>query len=214
MDGSTELLGLFTGRAVDRWQDKPASAIGKSARDAPVYVTELGLEGDEQADLTAHGGPDQAIHHYASEHHAYWKEAFPEHTPAFVPGCFGENISTRGMDETTICIGDIFTVGSAVLQVSQGRKPCWKLDAHMLVPGLAGRFTKTAKTGWYYRVLETGTIPARATMQLIERLAPEWTVMTVTKARFDPRLGPEIAKALSNLPQLSQVWRAHFLSRS
>ncbi|UWR24057.1 MOSC domain-containing protein [Sulfitobacter sp. S190] len=208
------MVGLFTGKIQTLWDGKPASAIAKSARTGRCQITELGLDGDAQADPSVHGGPDQAIHHYDADHMAFWQSRYPDYATRFAPGCFGENIATTGMDEHTLCIGDVLSLGSARVQISQGREPCWKLDAHLGLPDLAYRFRKTQRTGWYYRVLAPGTVTPDAFMHVIERPAPDWTVHAVTAARFDPHLPTERAQRLADLAPLSRRWRHDFARRA
>ena len=207
---TAQVVGLFIGKTAYPWAGKPGSAIAKSAHYGRLGVSILGIEGDEQADPEVHGGPDQAIHHYASEHMSFWNAELPGQGKPFRPGCFGENVSTIGFTEETLCIGDILTLGTAIIQVSQGRKPCWKLDAHIGQPGVAYRFQKTARTGWYYRVLETGTVEPGGEMSVLERPEPRWPIIKVTRARFDPTLDRDTAQELAELAPLSRVWRTHF----
>lgn len=207
---TTAILGLFTGEVATPWEGKAPSAISKSKRFGPLKVTPLGLEGDHQADLEVHGGVDQALHHYSAEHMPFWKSEFPDHDARFGPGCFGENISTPDFTDDSICIGDVVELGTAVVQVTQGRKPCWKLDAHIGRPGMAYSFRKTLKTGWYYRVLETGTVKEGDAARVVERTSQDWSVSRVTKALFDAKLDKVLADQLAALPHLSKVWRDHF----
>src|SRR5690606_20539649 len=123
-------------------------------------LTKTGLCGDEQADLTVHGGTDKALHHYAADHYQVWQAIFPDIAERFVPGGFGENLSTTGIDEETLCIGDVIRIGEAVVQITQGRQPCWKLSAHIGRDDMAARFQKSGRTGWYYRILQEGFIEA------------------------------------------------------
>lgn len=162
------------------------------------------------ADLSVHGGPDQAIHHYAADHMPFWQSRHAEQAATFVPGCFGENVATTGLDEQTLCIGDVLSMGSARVQVSQGRQPCWKLDAHIGRKDMAYAFRKTCKTGWYYRVLEPGIVTPESFMHVIERPAPQWPIHAVISARFSREVSRDTAEQLSVLAPLSAEWRAHF----
>ncbi|MEM7721278.1 MAG: MOSC domain-containing protein [Pseudomonadota bacterium] len=204
------IIGLYTGRISARWAGKPPSAIGKTRQDRPLRVSTLGLEGDEQADPEAHGGPDQALHHYPADHMKTWQRDIPKLAHIFVPGCFGENISSTGFTESNMCIGDILSLGTSFVQITQGRRPCWKLDAHIGHPQMAYHFRKTARTGWYYRVLEQGEVEPGCLMRVLDRPLPEWSVFDVTTARFAARLDPGVADQLANLPHLSDLWRRHF----
>ena len=209
-DLSAEITSLFVGKVKDRWPGKAPSAIGKQATDANLRLKETGFAEDSQADLEFHGGPEKAVHHYAAEHMEHWRQAFPDHADKFVPGCFGENISTVGLNEQNLCLGDVLTMGSARVQICQGRQPCWKLNAHTGITEMAARFQRTAYTGWYYRVLETGKVQAGDVVRLVERTHPDWPLDRVIRARFDPALSADQARELSNLPAISESWRGAF----
>lgn len=208
------VTGVFTGRVGTPWKDLEPTAIIKTSRHGPVRVTSGGLDEDEQADLSAHGGPDQAVHHYAAEHLEFWAAKFPEEAGKFKSGCFGENISSIGLTEHNTCIGDVLKIGTATLQVSQGRQPCWKLNAHMQMTDMAFQFRSTARTGWYYRVLEEGEVDVGSQITLQSRPCPGWSIADVTLARFSEHMDIELAGTLAALEPLSAVWRQIFLSRA
>lgn len=210
---TAKIAGIFTGKARHRWEGKPQSAISKLRTQDRLRVGECGLEGDEQADLSVHGGPGKAIHHYPVDHYEVWADEIGGNS-LFAPGGFGENISTSGMTEADVCIGDIFNLGSAVVQISQGRQPCWKLAAHTGVKRLPFLVQKTLRTGWYYRVLEAGYLVQDDRLELTARPHPEWTVEAVTRCRFDGRIETHLALALSELPALAPGWRDAFVNRA
>lgn len=177
MTSRVAIVSIQCGRAVPfRGADEP-SAIAKSPVAGAVRVGRLGLEGDEQADLTVHGGPDKAIHHYPRDHYAFWRAAMGDHPLLGRPGAFGENISTDGLTEAMVCIGDRWRLGTALVEVSQGRQPCWKLDHRFGGLPVNARMVKARRTGWYYRVLEEGEASAGDAMELVARPHPEWTVL-------------------------------------
>ena len=163
---------VFIGRVRLMLPDGEATGIFKAAAGGPVRLTPTGLEGDEQADLRHHGGVDKALHHYPVEHYAVMAQEWPQCAGMLGAGVLGENISTRGMTEHEVCIGDILRLGGARVQVSQPRSPCWKIDRRLKVDN-ASRFVEAAGiTGWYYRVLEPGTIAAGDSIELLERPNP------------------------------------------
>lgn len=211
---SVFVTGLFVGKVTNRWPDRPASAIGKIRTLETLALGPHGFEKDQQADLTVHGGADKALHHYSADHYPSWVAEKPEHAPKFIPGGFGENISATGFTEECLCIGDMLTLGSATVQVSQGRQPCWKLNAHMDDETMANRFQKTGRTGWYYRVLETGHVSTGDALTLIERPCPTWPLTRAIAARFDPKLSVNTAAELAALPQLAANWREAFAKKS
>lgn len=210
---SGTIVGLFIGKPQSRWPGKPSSAIGKHSVDGPLAVQAQGLAGDQQADLTVHGGPEKAIHHYAYEHMDFWRDMFPEKAELFEPGLFGENISTTGLTEELLCVGDILMLGSAKVQICQGRQPCWKLNSHTGIEQMAARFQRTGRTGWYYRVLESGAVKVHDRITLLERVHPNWTLKRLIHARFDPNLDCASATDLSELATLSQSWRGAFAKK-
>ncbi|MDP1610119.1 MAG: MOSC domain-containing protein [Sulfuritalea sp.] len=121
------VAGLYAGQVAQLAGDSRSSAIVKTAVSGPRLLTVEGLAGDAQADRRAHGGGGKALHHYPAEHYARLAAAFPE-AQHLAPGGLGENLSTRGVTEEDICIGDVFRLGGARIQVSQPRTPCWKID--------------------------------------------------------------------------------------
>lgn len=185
------------------------SAIVKTPRLGAVVVKPLGLDGDEQADTVHHGGIDMAVHHYPRDHYAWWAERMPDQPLLGAAGAFGENISTTGLDENTACIGDRFRLGTALVEISQGRKPCWKPAHRLGRPALVGEIVKTGRSGWYYRVIEPGVVAVGDALTLERRPHPEWTVARV----FGLIVGgagksdPASLKALSGLKPLSAEWR-------
>lgn len=204
------ILGVFTGKARERWDGKAPSAIGKQAAAAPLWLSKTGILGDEQADTAVHGGPEKALHHYAADHMAHWASQFPESADFFKPGCFGENISSLGLTEENLCLGDILKMGGATVEICQGRQPCWKLNLHTGIPAMAPHFQRTGFTGWYYRVLEEGDVAAGGAIRLEQRQHPDWTLQRLISARFDPRLDPAIAAELAELALLAESWRTAF----
>lgn len=199
---------LFIGRVEERWPGRPPSAIGKTRTAERLEIGATGFPRDAQADLEVHGGVEKAIHHYPGEHYAAWRAELGRDDLA--PGGFGENVSTVGLTEDTLCIGDVLSFGSATVQVSQGRQPCWKLAAHTGEERMAYLFQKTGRTGWYYRVLEPGHVTPGDGIALVERLRPDWTVKRVTLARLTRRIAPADAAFLADMPELYAGWREAF----
>ncbi|WP_281995485.1 MOSC domain-containing protein [Ruegeria faecimaris] len=208
-DLSANIDGIFVGAVKDCWEGKPPSAIQKDRVDGRQLITSLGFSEDAQADLTVHGGEDKAIHHYAFDHYSAW-QAEGLIAPGTLPVAFGENISTTGLTEENLCIGDILSLGTAVVQISQGRQPCWKLGLHTGHKEMPYQFQKTGRTGWYYRVLEPGEVGSGDRITLVERLNPNWSVLAVTRARLTRRILPEDAEVLSQMKELAQSWRQAF----
>ena len=197
---------LLTGVAVPYTRPGSRSGIAKSPRTGAVRIGELGLEGDEQGDTRVHGGVDKAVHHYPFEHYAAWRADLGEPPVLDAPGAFGENFSSTGLDEGTVCLGDRYALGSAVLEVSQGRQPCWKLNDRFGVRDMARRVQDTGRTGWYYRVLQPGSAQAGDTLVLLERPWPAWPLRRLMRLLADRVLDPEQLGEALELP-LVPSWR-------
>ncbi len=208
MNFSATIEALFVGTVEERWPGKPPSAIGKRRTTERLEIGRTGFPRDAQADLEAHGGLEKAIHHYPADHYAAWRAELSRDD--LTPGGFGENLSTTGLTEETRCIGDVLSLGSATVQVSQGRQPCWKLAAHTGEERMAYLFQKTGRTGWYYRVLEPGHVEPGDRIALVERRSPGWTVKRVTQARLSRRIDPAEAAVLAEMPELYAGWREAF----
>jgi MOSC domain-containing protein YiiM len=177
----------------------------KSPVTGPVWVGRLHLEGDGQADLRNHGGPDKAVNAYPSERYPHWRRALGLEAMPF--GAFGENFTTQGLLETTVCIGDTFAVGDAVVQVSQPRQPCWKLSYRWRVDDLARQVVATGFTGWYFRVLKEGYLRAGMAITLVERPCPEWPVSVANTIMHHRKQDLGAARDLASCRFLSQTWR-------
>lgn len=203
---SLQLDALLTGRAQPFTRPGSRSGIAKAPRQEALAVTTLGLAGDEQGDLRVHGGVEKAIHHYPREHYAAWLAELGEHPLLMQPGAFGENFSTTGWTEDDVCLGDLIRAGSALLQVSQGRMPCWKLSDRFGVANLALRVQQSGRTGWYYRVLQEGVVGVGDRLQVVERIHPDWPLSRLSAVLFDKRVEPELLRECLALP-LVPSWR-------
>ena len=200
---------ILTGKAMRFTDEGERSAIAKVPVDCALTVGFLGLSGDEQADLSVHGGPDKAIHHYPRDHYDFWQSELDGHALLNAPGAFGENISTLGMNEDEMCIGDRFRLGSALVEISQGRQPCWKLGHRFDVAKVPAMVVRTRRSGWYYRVIEEGAVAAGERLDLTERRYPEWSVSRVFGLLIggDAKKDPAATRALTTLPPLAETWK-------
>ncbi|WP_194953705.1 MOSC domain-containing protein [Sphingopyxis solisilvae] len=204
----TEILAVLLGKARPFRGDE-RSAIDKRPVADSVAVDAMGLAGDEQADRTVHGGIDKAIHHYPADHYDWWRGQLNDHALLDAPGAFGENISTTGLDEKNVCLGDRFRLGSALVEVSQARQPCWKLDHRFAAKGVMAAVVKTQRTGWYYRVLEPGTVRAGNDLDLVERPYPEWPLASLFGLLIggEAKDRPADVRALRDVPALAETWK-------
>ena len=163
----------------------------------------LNLEGDRQADLSVHGGPDKAVYAYPVEHLPSWNA---ELGADFGPGTFGENLTTEGMLEDEARIGDIWAWGDARLQVVQPRSPCYKLAAITGRPDIGKRLVRAGRTGWYLRVLEPGTVPVAGPIRVVERHPAGVTVLDAHRATLPGADRSAIERVVAVGP-LAESWR-------
>lgn len=199
---------VLTGRAVSYTRPGTRSAIAKDVRRGSVAVGTEGLDGDEQGDRRYHGGPDKAVHLYAVEHYAHWIEGLGQLPVLTMPGAFGENLSTSGITEEDVRLGDQFRIGSVLMEVSQGRQPCWKLNDRFGVRDMARRVQRSLRTGWYCRVMTLGSLSFEDDIELIARPYPEWPLSRLAKLLYHREVGSaELREALA-LPLVSSWYRA------
>ena len=201
------VVSVQVGRTAPLGPDGVASAFVKRPVEGPVAVATLGLAGDQQADPAVHGGPEKAVYGYAMANYAPWRRDLPEHTPLWVPGGLGENLTIDGIDEATEHVGDIVRIGGATLQVTQPRQPCYKFALRFADKRMPKAMVANGRSGWYYRVLEAGTLEAGDRVDLLERPNPGWPV-----ARFNRFIAAKAAAIedyaeLARLPGLAAGWR-------
>ena len=204
----TRILAVLTGKARP-FRDDEASAIGKLPVEDSVAVGPMGLAGDEQADRTVHGGIDKAIHHYPADHYDWWRGYLGDVPLLDAPGAFGENISISGLDEQNVFLGDRFRLGSALVEVTQARQPCWKLDHRFQTKGVMAQVVKTRRTGWYYRVLEPGEARAGDLLELVDRPYPDWPLASLFGLLIGGEAKSRLAdlRALRDVPVLAETWK-------
>ncbi|MDN3513581.1 MAG: MOSC domain-containing protein [Candidatus Brocadia sp.] len=191
--------------------EKPwTTSIFKTVLCGPAWLGKLNLDGDAQADLTVHGGLHKAINVYPSEHYTYWKQEL--HLSEMPYGAFGENFTICGLLEDEVCIGDVFKVGGAVVQISQPRQPCWKIERRWGVKDFSLRIKQTGKTGWYFRVLKEGYVETGNAFALMGRPFPQWTVAMSYVIRRNRMTDVKAAQELAQCPALSPRWQENLIS--
>ena len=197
--------GLFAGQVAQLAGDSRSSAIVKTPVSGHCLLTAEGLTGDTQADRRVHGGGGKALHHYPAEHYALLAAAFPA-AQHLMPGGLGENISTRGLTEHDVCIGDVLRLGGARIQVSQPRTPCWKIDHRAACEGVAAFIAEHGLAGWYYRVLEAGEVAAGDWLEHLERPADAVSLDEFWRVTRTPRPSIEALSRLANASGLDAQW--------
>jgi MOSC domain-containing protein YiiM len=206
------LDGPFLGGVKRLTDETRSSAIAKSRRDGVVRVWPEGLDGDEHADTQAHGGPQQALHVLPSEHLDRLKAEFPA-AANLHPGGLGENFSSHGISEETVCIGDIFALGTARVQISQPRTPCWKIDSRCGVEGMAAFIANHGCAGWYYRVLEAGDYRSGDALIHLQRLPVAISLARFHRTLATHRPGLQALERMATAPGLSPEWEAKIRKR-
>ncbi|MFC5464995.1 MOSC domain-containing protein [Lederbergia graminis] len=187
------------------------SAIFKEPVQGPIYVSKTNLHGDGQADLKNHGGPEKAVFVYPSEHYDYWRKEL--NGVDISAGGMGENFLLENASESTVCIGDTYQVGEAIVQVSQPRQPCWKPARRYKIKNLALLIQHTGRTGWYLRVIEEGYVEAGQSLRLLNRPFPDWTIARCNEIMHVEKDDLELARNLGDCELLAENWRTTLRNR-
>lgn len=197
---------LFRGEVV-------TTGIFKEPVEGPVRLRKLNLDGDKQADLTVHGGPDKAIYAYPSEHYDYWLRELPG-TATLPYGMFGENLTTQGLMEDAVNVGDQFQIGSssgsAKVIATQPRMPCYKLGVKFGRMDIIRRFLASGRPGIYFKVIQEGEIEATDEIQLIKRDKNNVTVKDIVRLYVDDKEDVETMQRTIRIKALPEGWRDHF----
>lgn len=210
---SSTIDALFAGGTGILSTEGHRSGIFKKPISGPATVTLNGIEGDEHADKRVHGGREKAVHHYASENYERLAAQYPAIAHEFRPGSIGENISTNGLTEQNVHIGDIFCIGSVVAQVAQPRSPCWKIDHRFGVERMSMFVAKEHITGWYYRILEPGLMAAGDKIELLERQSGSFSIDDFWKIQLSHRPALDELIALAAVPGLAADWQRRLTER-
>ncbi len=207
---------LLVGQPKPFHADGTMSAMARMPVDRPVFLGKHGFAGDQVADPTVHGGADKAVHFYPAEHYPKWIAHFAAenfvHPLLDQAGAFGENISACGLLEDNLRIGDQFRLGRAVVEVAQGRQPCWKLDHHFGVHSLSGAVITSGRCGGYFRVIEEGEVAPGDSIEQLHAAGHDWTIARTFHLLIGGGHRVEGAKsalqALTNLETLADSWRS------
>jgi MOSC domain-containing protein YiiM len=192
---------LWKGRTV-------TTGIFKEPVMSRVALRRYYLEGDAQADLAVHGGPHKAVYFYPAEHYAYWHRVFPNMQLPW--GMFGENFTTEGLLEETVHIGDRFRLGSAEVQVTESRMPCYKLGLRFGRDDIIKRFLTSGRTGFYGAIVQEGEVGAGDAIVPIRRDAHQVTVADITRLFVRDKNDRKMLQRVVQLEALSDNWRGYF----
>ena len=185
------------------------SAIRKQSIQQPVFLSKTGLVGDEQA-YKDHGGEDKALCLYPYDHYSYWKDILSNFSHTAL---FGENLTVAGLREDNAHIGDVFSFGESIIQISEPRNPCHKLAAKYDVPDLVIRVRDTGYTGFLFRVLKEGFVSLNDDLELIEQHPEQVTVSLVNDVKFFDRFNREKLEKILSVDALSESYRADLLKQ-
>lgn len=194
------------------WRGKQVrTSIWKSPLPGRARVSRLNVEGDGQSDLSVHGGVDKAVYAYPSEHYPYWRGELPD---AELPwGVFGENLTTEGLLEDEVQIGDRFRVGTVELMVTQPRMPCFKLGIRFGRADMVKRLLQSKRSGFYLEVLREGELGAGDSIQRTERVEGALTVVEIVTLYTSSSADPGLLRRASELAALPEEWREDFRRR-
>jgi MOSC domain-containing protein YiiM len=211
--GGMKLISVNVGlpRQVPWLGSTVATAIFKAPVEHAVQLRHLNLDGDRQADLTVHGGVDKAVYLYPSEHYEFWRQELPETELPW--GSFGENFTSEGMFEHSVCIGDHFRVGSAVVAVTQPRMPCFKLGIKFGRNDIIKRFLASRRTGFYFSVVDEGEVSAGDVFELLAQDENKVSVAEIVRLYVEDHPDPELLRRSLELKFLPANWREYFLQR-
>ena len=207
------VISVNTGRPRDvrAHGETVRTSIWKAPREGRVRVAGVNLDGDEQSDLTVHGGQYKAVYVYPSEHYAYWRAELPD---AELPwGVFGENLTTEGLLETDVCIGDRLHIGSAEFQVTQPRQPCFKLGIRFGREDMLKRFVASGRSGFYLSIVGKGDVGRGDAIHVVKRAAGSVSVADIFALKMGGEATLDALRRAASIEELTPSWREHFRSR-
>jgi MOSC domain-containing protein YiiM len=194
------------------WKGRTVTpGIFKQPVEGRVALRMLNLDGDRQADLSVHGGPDKAVYAYPVEHYDYWRTEVDRANLS--GGMFGENFSTQGLNEDALMIGDRFKIGSVKLMVTQPRLPCYKLEVKFGRDDMIKRFLNSGRTGFYFAVLQEGDVGAGDAIELISRDKNNVSVADITRLYVRDKNDLEGVRRAIKVDALPESWRQYFQHR-
>ncbi|WP_341964062.1 MOSC domain-containing protein [Pseudomonas sp. RC10] len=179
-----------------------------------VHVQKNGIVGDQHADTRVHGGPEKAVHHYPAEHYSKLAARFTHCADECVPGSLGENISAYDLTEKTVFIGDIYLLGTSILQVSQPRTPCWKINHRFDTEHMSLFIARERITGWYYRVIQPGLIQEGDLIHLLDRATHRFSIDEFWNIQLQHRPNIDDLLDLQATRGLNEEWKRRLAERA
>ncbi len=189
-----------------------STGIFKEPVTGSVAIRHDNLAGDRQADLTVHGGPNKAVYGYATEHYAYWRSVLPDTELPW--GVFGENLTTEGLTEDSLHVGDTLRVGTAVLMAVQPRQPCYKLQIRFGRDDIIQRFLTSGRSGFYFSIVEEGEVQAGSAIEILSRDENKVTIADVNRLYLGHGTDAELLERALHVQALPEGIRASLLRRS
>ena len=204
------LTSIYCGKVAMRYGME--TAIDKQAVNTSVYLSFDGLAGDECADKLHHGGLERALHQYPAEHYAHWQDKYNA-ADSWQAAGMGENMSSIGMTEQTVYLGDRYQWGEAIIEVSQPRSPCFKLNKRWGIENLSVDMQDISRSGWLYRVIQPGMVSVDEPLELIARVDNAMTITAVCETFFGDPLNTEKLLKLKAQNTLSDSWMEKVVER-
>jgi len=213
MKSDAKIISLNVGppRVVMSNGDPVSTGIFKEPVAGRILLRTLDLDGDQQADLSVHGGPSKAVYVYPSEHYEYWTHELPEMKLPW--GMFGENFTTAGLFESELNIGDKFRIGSAMAIVTEPRMPCYKLAIRFGRSDMVKKFLASERTGFYFAVLQEGEVGAGDPIELVERSKDNLRVSDVTALYTHEKHNVGLLRRAIEVVTLPESWKSYFRHR-
>lgn len=191
------------------WQNQTVeTGINKLPVSGPIHVNLLGLEGDQIMDKKHHGGTYKAVYSYATEDYDYWRTALER--PDIPFGALGENLTTQGLDEANVCIGDQFQIGSVILEATEPRQPCRVLNMNFQEATLVKQFLAAGRMGIYFKVIQPGSLQAGDTICALKQAAMRVPLSEITRLHKREKEDTAGLERILHVPELPPEWREIF----
>jgi MOSC domain-containing protein YiiM len=207
-----KILSLNIGKSVQlNWQNETVeTGIFKNSTTQPCKVSFAGIDGDEQADLVHHGGVDKAVYAYDTAYYQHWQTILPQYN--WQPAMLGENLTTQGLTDNLVLIGNQYKIGSAIVMAVQPRFPCFKLNIKTGIPNMLELFVQQQKHGIYFKVLQEGTIQVNDTIELLQASKHNVSILQLVQAYYSKGVNKTLLQEILQIEVLPQKLRQTFES--